>query len=100
MQIGSRGRGAMVVLFYSKLPQLWEISLFRKESAACDGNSRQRFSQLITPIALGVSLKSFSRYFRSHMLKLIYIFWPRSYSKQSLLWRLLGEKTCSTVYFS
>ena len=26
------------------------------------------------------------------MLKLIYIFWPRSYSKQSLLWPLLGQK--------
>ena len=51
--------GAIVVLFYKKVPQLWEISLFRKESAACDGNSRQRFSQLITPIALGVSLSLF-----------------------------------------
>jgi len=28
VQIGSRGRGAMVVLFCKKLPQLWEIFLF------------------------------------------------------------------------
>ena len=31
VQIGSRGRGAIVVLFCKSLPQLWEISLFIRE---------------------------------------------------------------------
>ena len=61
MQIGSLGEGVQWLFYFIKsYRSCGKYSLiFRKESAACDGNSRQRFSQLSKPIALGVFFKFF-----------------------------------------
>ena len=90
----------MVVLFCKKLPQLWENFLFIREMKepmmAIQG-------KLFTTNYTNGVVHAFKVVFL--IVSFIYVqinlyFWSRSYSKQSLLWALLREKSYTTEYVS